>query len=315
MSLFFRFFFCVIIELVKYVKKLNKFSKVFILVILGLLLIFIIDYIRINIRYFVTRSNYEETFKVYGNRNKYVPQGLSYSKKYNIVLQTSYSKDVSKVFVIDFKSGKLIKDLKLINKDGTNSTKHVGGITTDDDKVWISNDYELDVYNLDDIINTKKGSIEPLEEIKLPIRGDFCYFDDNTLWIGEFYLKPFYDVDGGVPKLNAYKLKDNIDFNKPDTVKSLPKAVQGMVIFPDGKVGFTQSFTFLVNSNLSIYKDMSKFNKKNHYKTIKIPPMAEGMFYKDGYLYILFESSTDKYFLADPKMDKVIKYNIKKIIK
>ena len=300
-------------------KLVKKIIKVVLFAILSLIIIFVLDYIRINIRYFITKNNYNEVFKVYGNRNKYVPQGLTYSSSYDVVLQTSYSSDVSKVFITDFKKNKLVKELKLINKDGSNSTKHVGGIATDNNKVWISNDYELDVYDLSEMFNTSKDSIQPIEEIKLPIRGDFCYYADGVLWIGEFYLKPFYDVEGGVPKLNGYKLDSDIDYNKPDYSLSLPKAVQGMVVFPNGEVGFTQSFTYLVNSNLSIYKDNlfdgKSFNKKNKIKTIKLPPMAEGMFYRDGYLYILFESSTDKYSLADPKMDRVIRYDVKKIIK
>ena len=300
-------------------KLVKKIIKVVLFAILSLIIIFVLDYIRINIRYFITKNNYNEVFKVYGNRNKYVPQGLTYSSSYDVVLQTSYSSDVSKVFITDFKKNKLVKELKLINRDGSNSTKHVGGIATDNNKVWISNDYELDVYDLSEMFNTSKDSIQPIEEIKLPIRGDFCYYADGVLWIGEFYLKPFYDVEGGVPKLNGYKLDSDIDYNKPDYSLSLPKAVQGMVVFPNGEVGFTQSFTYLVNSNLSIYKDDlfdgKSFNKKNKIKTIKLPPMAEGMFYRDGYLYILFESSTDKYSLADPKMDRVIRYDVKKIIK
>ena len=300
-------------------KLVKKIIKLFLFAILSLLIVFVLDYIRINIRYFITRNNYNEVFKVYGNSNKSVPQGLTYSSGYDVVLQTSYSSDVSKVFITDFKKNKLVKELKLINKDGSKSTKHVGGIATDNDKVWISNDYELDVYDLSEMINTSKDSIQPIEEIKLPIRGDFCYYTDDVLWIGEFYLKPFYDVEGGVPKLNGYKLDKEIDYNKPDYSLSLPKAVQGMVVFPSGEVGFTQSFTYLVNSNLSIYKDElftgKSFNKKNKIKTIKLPPMAEGMFYRDGYLYVLFESSTDKYSLADPKMDRVIRYDVKKIIK
>ena len=88
-----------------------------------------------------------------------------------------------------------------------------------------------------------------------------------------------------------------------------------MSILPNGDVAFTQSFTYLVNSNLKVYKNIlkekgTKFSKKNKLYTKKLPPMAEGTFYKDGYLYILFESSADKYSLADPKIDKIIKYKI-----
>ena len=94
----------------------------------------------------------------------------------------------------------MVKDLKLINKDNTSNTKHVGGIATYESIVWISNDYEIDIYNLDDVLS-KENSIKPTEEIKIPNRGDFCYFYDNILWVGDFYLKPFYDVPNGDPKL------------------------------------------------------------------------------------------------------------------
>lgn len=297
-------------------KVVRRIVKVLFIIVLVLLAIFIFDYIRINVRYFMYKNSYSKTYNVYGNKNGLVPQGLAYSEEYNVSLQTSYSSYNSKLFVVDFKTGRLLKDLKLINKDGSNNIKHVGGIATYKSTVWISNDYEVDVYNLDEIINTKKDYIQSVEEIKLPIRGDFCYFYDNVLWIGDFYLKPFYDVPNGDPKLNGYSYKENIDFNKPDYVISLPKAVQGMSILPNGDVAFTQSFTYLVNSNLQVYKNIlksknAKFDKRNKLYTKKIPPMAEGMFYRDGYLYILFESSADKYSLADPKIREIIRYEIK----
>ena len=69
-------------------KKILKILFVFILIIL---LIFIINYIRINITYMMNKKDYKESFNVYGNKNNYVPQGLTYSDKYNIVLQTSYN--------------------------------------------------------------------------------------------------------------------------------------------------------------------------------------------------------------------------------
>ncbi len=296
-------------------KVVKKIVKVLFSIVLILVAVFIVDYVRINVRYFMHSDSYSKAFSVYGNTNDDVPQGLAYSEKYNVTIQTSYSNDVSKIFIVDFKTGKLLKSLKLINRDGTNNTKHVGGISIYESTVWISNDYEVDIYNLDDIINKNGDSIQCIDEIKLPIRGDFCYFYDNILWIGDFYLKPFYDVENGDPKLNGYIYKENIDFNNPDYVVSLPKAVQGMSILPNGDVAFTESFTYLVNSNLQVYKNVlkqknAKFDKSNRLYTKKLPPMAEGMFYKDGYLYILFESSANKYSLADPKINKIIKYKI-----
>ena len=179
---------------------MKKSFKILIIIIIVLVSIFILDYVRINVRYFIQQKNQSKSYDVHGNKDGLVPQGLAYSEKYDVILQTAYSSSVSRLYVIDFKTGELVKDLKLINKDNTSNTKHVGGIATYESIVWISNDYEIDIYNLDDVLS-KENSIKPTEEIKIPNRGDFCYFYDNILWVGDFYLKPFYDVPNGDPKL------------------------------------------------------------------------------------------------------------------
>ena len=278
----------------------------------------IISYARLTIRYLIHKKDYVETYDVYGNKDGLTPQGLAYSEKYNVSIQSSYSKEQSKIYIVDFESYELLKELKLYNSDGSINNHHVGGIATDEKYLYISNDYELDIFDLDEIMNTEESKIKSIKEEKLPIRGDFCYYQDNILWIGDFFLKPFYTVPNDDPLLNGYEVSDNIDYEKPKYTISLPKMVQGMSILPDGRFVFTRSFTNLNNSFLSIYKnvldekqDKYVFDSKNLDKEIKIPPMAEGMFYKDGYLYILFESSASKYFYADPKLYKVIKYEVK----
>ena len=295
-------------------KKRINILKIVIIILVSILILFILNYVRINLRYFSNKTKFEESFLVYGNTNGYVPQGLTYSDKYDVVLQTSYSTNkASKIFIIDFSNEQLLKEITLLNKDGTNNTKHVGGIATDNNKVWISNDYEVDIYDLKELLKTNTDKVKPIEEIKLPIRGDFCYFDDNTLWIGEFYLKPQYDVKDGKPKLYGYRISDKINYNKPDIEKILPKAVQSMVILPNGDFAFGRSYTYLVNSYLSIYNDIPKMTELNKKSNIKLPPMIEGMFIKDDYIYMLFESSADKYSPADPKLDRIIKYDINNI--
>ena len=172
--------------------------------------------------------------------------------------------------------------------------------------------------------------IRSIRSVKLLNRGDFCLYHDDMLWIGDFYLNPFYSVPDNNPLLLGYSYGDNINYKNPDYVVSLPKMVQGMIIDDDGNFVFTSSFSSLINSTLSIYDNPLKYknsyysinNKKvpyykfgdnNYINSIKIPPMAEGLFYKDNNLYILFESSSEKYFYAYPKMDKIIKININKL--
>lgn len=312
----------------KHIKRVLIF-----LIILVLLFIFVLllDYARLNVSYLLNKNKYFEAFDVQGNSSNYVPQGLAYSKTYNVALQTSYNSKhyVSMLYVIDFETGKLLKELKLIEIDDSNNTNHVGGITTDETTVWITNDYEVNEYSLEEIINTESDYIKSKKNTKLPNRGDFCLYHENILWIGDFFLNPFYKVPDDNPLLMGYKIEatteKEFDYSIPDYIISLPKMVQGMVITKDNKFAFTTSFTPFIKSNLSFYnnvleekpdtynlngKDIPyyKFTKNNLDKKIKLPPMAEGMFNIDDNIYILFENSSDTYFYAFPKLRKIIKF-------
>ena len=68
--------------------------------------------------------------------NKFLLKQGSLSSTYNVILQTSYNKehDVSMLYVTDFSSGKLLKSLKLIDINDKDNMKHVGGISTDNNR-------------------------------------------------------------------------------------------------------------------------------------------------------------------------------------
>lgn len=305
-----------------------------ILLLIGIIILLVTnhlkyDYIRLNLLYTINKSKYEEVFDVQGNTGKYVPQGMAYSEKYNVVLQTSYSskKDVSMLYVTDFSSGNLIKSLQLQTPSGKENTTHVGGIATDNNYVWITSDNEIHEYLLEDIISTDEDYIKSTVKSKLPIRGDFCYYGNDTLYIGDFFLNPFYKVPDNNPLLLAYNTKEDYSYSEPEYIISLPKMVQGMTILPGNRFAFTTSFTFLIQSELLIYNNVLdgnastynfngvdvpyyKFEKSNRTQCIKLPPMAEGVFSIDNDVYMLFESSSDKYRLAYPRLKKVVKYKL-----
>ena len=251
----------------------------------------------------MNKSNYTEYSKIEGNLNNYAPQGLAYSNKYNVILQTSYNKNkkASMLYITDFKTKKKIKELKLKKSDNNINNNHVGGITTDEKKLYITSDYELNEYSLEEAIKTKEENIKSIKDTKIPNRGDFCTYKDNTLWIGSFHIDFFYPEN---PILHGYKTDKEIDFEKPDYEYDIPWLVQGMAITDDNKFIYSQSFTPFHLSTISIY-DKDKLIKK-----IKVPPMSEGIFYKDNEIYICFESNATRYFYADPKIEKIIKIKI-----
>ena len=283
-----------------------KFKKIFIAIVAIIILLITFNYARLIISYNKQKSISTESFDVNGKQGSYVPQGITYSTKYNCILQTAYSKkDVSMLYVTDFESGKLLKALKLYKHDNSKNMNHVGGITTNDDKVWITSDFEINEYNLDDIMRTEQDSIKSEKDFKLRNRGDFCLYNDNTLWIGDFYLKFLYELPEKKPLLMGYNLTENIDYEKPDKIMQLPNMVQGMAITSDNKFVFSRSYSGILKSNISVYE------KETLIKNTKIPPMAEGIFIKDDFLYVLYESCSDTYQTAYPKIDKILKYDMK----
>ncbi len=304
-----------------------KFVFYLFLIVVLLLILLFLDVIHFEISYLIHHSRYQDSIPVQGNNNQYVPQGLAYSKHYNVVLQTSYNAkhQVSMLYVTDFQTGKILKKLKLKELDQSDNLHHVGGIATDDTTVWITSDYEVNEYSLDTILHTKDGYIQSKKNTKLSIRGDFCTYHDNRLWIGDFFLNPFYPVKDNNPLLYGYDDVHSLDYEKPDFILSLPKMVQGLTFNEKGQFVFTTSFTNLISSKLLVYEDITKEDYSGFYEykgrmvpyyifsndTLiqkkKLPPMAEGLFYKDSNYYILFENSSNHYFYAFPKMRNVIK--------
>ena len=303
-----------------------KLKKTIIIIAIIIVALFLFNYIRIIVSYNMQKDILEETIDIQGIDELYVPQGIAYSSRFNVFLQTSYNSNhsASKLYVIDFDTGNLIKALKLKKSDDTNNTSHVGGITTDDDKVWISSDFELCEYSLDTIMETKEQEVMSLKDYKLANRGDFCYYHDNILWIGDFHLKILYELPEKKPLLMGYEQIEEVNYSNPDFIVAIPDMVQGMAITEDNKFVFSRSYSGLIRSEIALFDDLLRektgdysLNGENvpYYASYKekllekkkIPPMAEGIMIKDKELFVLFESGSKKYKTAFPKIRKILK--------
>ena len=165
----------------KYIKRIGLF-------LLIIVILFIIDYIKINIQYNSIKNKYKSTYKIVIETG-YAPQGLTYSEKYDAIIESSYSykNNESKIYVIDFKTKRLLNEFIL-----EKNKHHVGGITTNEDILYITNDHYLYTYDLKEIMNTGLTSIKETSKKKIKNRGDFCLYHDNTLWIGDFALFQTY---------------------------------------------------------------------------------------------------------------------------
>ena len=315
-------------------KRTKKFLKIvfkLLCFILGIVLFaLLVDFGWIFMRYTAFKKDFQDSFPIYGNTKGFVPQGLTYSDGYNIVLQTSHNKDTktNMLYVIDFSTGSLIKALTLKNMNGENIPEHIGGVATDNQRVWVTGDYQVYEYSLDEIVGTTNRDIACYQSGQVGTRGDFCYYGNGFLWIGDFYFPYFYEVPDKNPLLWAFNTSE-LNYQKPQYILSIPDKVQGMSLV-DGKFYFSRSYTYLMNSKFSCYKDVLskpyevfkvngfdvpyyRISEDDLIEEVVLPPMAEGFFYYDNSFFISFESNADRYRLAFPKIKNIIRYENRQV--
>lgn len=296
---------------------MGKIVKRLLFIFLLIILIFLLNYVKILILYKLNK-NITSTYIINGIDDKYVPQGLAIYEDSKMILQTSYNAKgkVSKLYLTDMDTNSLVKELDLFLPTNEPNTGHVSGLALSQSKVWISNNYLLEEYDLDEILTTNDSKIIAKKEYKLKNRGDFCFYKNGILWIGDFYLYPIYKVPTNKPLLLGYEVSQNIDFEKPIYKIEIPSLVQGMTMDDNNNIIFSKSYSNFLNSRIVVYENQTK--NANEYKLDKeslirkfvIPPMSEGLVFNNNKLYILFESGSSKYVHAFPKVKNLLSIDL-----
>ena len=302
--------------------------------------IFILNYLRLNIFYNLTKNNYSEFTEIPDLNIGYVPQGMCYVSSKNIILQTSYNDEASsRLYVFDYNRKELICKFDLKDSSGHDIQSHVGGVASNGNKVWICGDSTLYIYNLSEILSSSENSIKSLKELTLNNSSDFCFYQYNKitnnpneshyyniLWIGSFIVNLNPLSKPAIPLLYGYNLEKGDDItsiDNPDYTVAIPDKVQGLYIDTENNFYFSRSYSgFLsstidiheniLNSKTSEYLDNAKriqyhdYRNTRRIRSIILPPMAEGIFIKDDKLYIIFESAALKYNFVKPKINKIL---------
>jgi hypothetical protein len=333
------------------IKRIKKRIIITVSIILSLVIILSILLIAFNIKVYKTPSSYtqedntgfkidKEKYPVFYNNSKpmfeipglkqgIIPQGICYSKENNLVIISGYhqGKAPSVLFLVDYDSGKLIKTVILNTIDGDNNYSHVGGLATFEDNLWITDNYKIYTYSINELLNTSDMStIKPIATNSTEVKADFANFSNNVLWVGEYYYKNIYttktnhkiqvnDYEENNALLFGYKIKDNnkIDYTAPDMVVSIPDRVQGIAINSAGNIIISQSFWSFQPSNIATYENIfsNKTEKyfnvnnkkiplwyledKNQISNMISPPMVEGIENVNDNIIVLFESSSNYY--------------------
>ena len=260
-----------------------------------------------------------------GLRQGAVPQGLSYSNKYNLIFISCYfDKHIpSVVSVIDRSNNTTMGTFAL--KESVNSFHygHVGGLTVNDNFVWVSSNEKLYKYKISDTIKSAPSRVlVPISVTETETKASFVTYYQKVLFVGEFAYGSKYKTKNSHHTENRNGLKHyawvcgynvNKERNGVKYILSIRQKVQGICI-TDKTIFLSISYGRRNRSIIAIYKNPLKeephrtvtlenglkaplwyLDGKNIIREIDFPPMSEGITIIDGKLAVLPESGAEKY--------------------
>ena len=292
-----------------------------------------------SIRFSDYYKNAEKLYKIPGIHDNYIPQGLAYSKDYNVFLNSGYMKDgsASRIYITN-EAGDSTKYVSL-KYNGELFTKHNGGIAVHGEIAYISTAKKLYALSMGDLVNASNGDyINITSEQKVHTNSSFCFASDSMMYVGEYYDGNKYTTDETHYFKNGEQESHALILAYPfigDLVSPLPvygyaviNTVQGMCVTNSGKIvlstssGFNPSKLISYKTNSSTYTTtlsnddfllpiaISFLGTNELVNEITGPAMNEELAYKDGYIYINNESASNKHIFGKFTKAKYI-YRIK----
>ena len=275
-----------------------------------------------------------------------VPQGMDVWEEKDLLLISGYFESMtntsgspsSMIVAIDLKTGEMAGKYCLKNVDGTDHSRHVGGLAVTEKNVFLANGSILFRIPLSQIESLgKSGTLSIVEEIKVPTRASFCNYSNGVLWVGDYQDNDKHPTlewrymtnnDGSLYKAwtVGYKVKDTesefssenwnastMEYATPDYVLSMTKQIQGFTVIGD-QIVLSQSGgnrnvlkneqdTSVTLNDISVpawFLD-SGVSVRNY----TILPMSEGLSAYNDKLLVLFETGTKKYRNAKSPTDHV----------
>ena len=266
----------------------------------------------------------DREFTIPGLNDDCVPQGFDYIPEEEAFLMCGYMSDdtASRVYLID-KDGKASYAL-MKEEDGSDYTGHTGGISHFDKFLYVTHDAGLNVYLLDNLLSGK-GELVKIGEVPTYLDPAWSYIYGDYILVGTFYKSGSYETpaeqrittpagDQNTSLAAVFRLDATLPLGvdpTPVAAISTPGCVQGFCVTDTGEVALSTSWG--INSSILYLYDTEKLTVQSTFtvngvevpllymdsaslaRTVKAPPMSEGILCIDGRLYVLNESACNKY--------------------
>ena len=310
-------------------EKSKKIIMIVLTVLLSVVLLFIILITGLKLVDRIKYSSFyklsQKEFAMPGKNSGFVGQGLDYVEEANAFITCGYSAkkgQTAMVYLVDEKGN--AKKTNLKNADGSNYVGHTGGIAHYREYFYVTGDDGCDVFLLSDLLEGKKETLK-VGEVKTFNDPAYCNVHNGKFYAGSFYRKGNYETpewqrmitpvgDKNKAVITVFGINDGDSENfyiseKPIAAYSTTGLVQGMT-FNGSQMILSLSYG-LATSHLNFYDTSSIVggeitidgsNVPLFYldsscltRSVEAPPMSEEIVYKDGRIYIMNESASNKY--------------------
>lgn len=303
-------------------EKGRRFGKVMLYIVGGIIVLLALVHLVVTAVYCRFFMDAESKFLVPGMDSPFVQQGLDYVKEQEIYLFSGYMADGSASRIYIRENGGEVRFVELKNANGTDYTRHCGGICHSGRYVYVAGKSGLEVFTLDDILDG--GNATVLGHIETGFDIDYCSFNDGYLLAGEFYRPGSHETDPAHHQttptgeqnhgvIAVFRGDNGGNFGvlpTPVAAVSVPGQVQGVCVTGNGELVLSTSYG-LASSHLSYHRideenlghitlsgveiPLLYVDSTSLIHQVAMPPMSEELVYQDGKVLVLFESASNKY--------------------
>lgn len=300
-------------------EKKQKVGKVLLYIFGAVVMLLALLHLGVTAIYHRFFMDAESKFLVPGMDSPFVQQGFDYVPEQDAYLISGYMNDGSASRIYIREDGD-VRYVELKNANGTDYTRHCGGICHNGRYVYVAGKNGLEVFSLDDILDG--GNATVLGQIETGFDVSFCSFYEGHLLAGEFYRAESHETDPSHWQMTpsgaqnpalivAYRGDVTAAFGiapSPVAAISVPEQVQGVCVAGEELVlstsyGFasshlsyhrigetTGSITLSGTEVPLLYLDSTTLTEQ-----VALPPMSQELVYQDGKVLVMCESASNKY--------------------
>lgn len=284
-------------------------------------------YIRITYADFYSQAKAE--FETPGLSTGFVPQDIAYAPQNDAWFFSGYDDNNNPSSIWRLNSDGSISRITITEPNGMVYHGHGGGFTMSDEFSYLTCDNGFFVLRTDELLAPgDELVVNSVDMVEVGFDPAFINMQNGTLYTGVFYYEGPYSTpekmhlmapDGtqNYAVMYAYKANESARYGvdeQPFAVYSIPDKVQGVALTSSNEFVFSTSWG-ISDSTIPVYSsegltaagsyevngtdvDLFFMDGQNLVRTIKAPPMMEGIIFHDGSIWFSNESASNKYFFG-----------------